>query len=175
MLLVAGIDPLGAVAAEKVLVVGQPGALLEQGHTDFFRRPWINGRFEYHDIAFLQDFGNGAGSPLQRFEIGALGRIDRCRHSNNEDIAGPNVLIFCGKFEQVRLSQFLVTHFQSGIRTASQFVNSGFVQIKTNGRIYLAEFNGKRQPDITKSDNTDPYLSQFIHKHFLLRTVCRNR
>jgi hypothetical protein len=87
VLLVAGVDALGAVAGKEVAVELQPGVLFQHGHADFLGGAGIDGGFVDDDGALAQHLADGFGGLDQRGEVGALGLIDRRGHGDDEDVA----------------------------------------------------------------------------------------
>lgn len=56
---VAGVDALGAVATEKVLVELEAAEFFEHRHAHLFCGTWIHSRFVNDDVARLEHFSHG--------------------------------------------------------------------------------------------------------------------
>lgn len=86
--LVAGIDPLGRVAAEEILVEGQTRDALQHRHAVFLGGTGINRAFIDHDITRFEYRAHILGRLKKRREIGALVRINGRGHGHDVDARG---------------------------------------------------------------------------------------
>jgi hypothetical protein len=91
VLLVAGVDALGAVAGKEVAVELQPGMLFQHRNADFLGGTGVDGGFVDDDGALAHDLADGFGGLDQRGQVGAVGLVDRRGHGDDEDVAGPEV------------------------------------------------------------------------------------
>ena len=66
MLFITGIDALGAVPDEEILVELQPRNSLQDRDADLLGATGIHGRLVDNDIAFLQNLADGLAGSFQR-------------------------------------------------------------------------------------------------------------
>ena len=87
--LVTGIDPFGAVSAEKVTVVLEAAEPFHDRNAFLLGTSGVNGAFVDHDAAGPDHFSDGFGGTDQRGEIGMLVFIHRRRDCNDKNISVP--------------------------------------------------------------------------------------
>ena len=92
MLLVAGIDALGAVAGEEITVEFQAREALEDRDGDLLGAAGIHGRLEHDDVALLQHLAQQLARALDRLQVRSLVVVDRRGHRDDEDPAGAQIL-----------------------------------------------------------------------------------
>jgi hypothetical protein len=66
--------------------------LFQHRNADFLGGTGVDGGFVDDDGALAHDLADGFGGLDQRGQVGAVGAIDRRRHGDDEDVAGPEVL-----------------------------------------------------------------------------------
>src|SRR5690606_6498065 len=86
VVLVAGVDPLGAVAGVEVLIEAQAGHAFQYGDADFLCSARVYRRFVNDNITPLQDTAYGFAGSNERREVRLLVLIDGCGHRHNEYI-----------------------------------------------------------------------------------------
>ena len=120
--LVAGIDALGAVAAEEVLVELEPGLLLENRHAVLLGAAGIDGRLVDDDVALLEHAADGLAGAFERRQHGPVVLADRRRHRDDERVAlgerlrGPSSSVRC---LAARSSSLVVSSVESLPRSSS--------------------------------------------------------
>ena len=155
MLLVAGIDALGAVAGKEILVELQARDALEDRHADFLGAAGIDGRLEDDDVALLQHLADRLARPLDRRQVGSLVLVDRRRHRDDEDLQSARssirvVKVSCfadAQLAPVTSSVLSWPRLSSGDRAR--------LDVETDGSEVLAELDGERQADIAETDDAD--------------------
>ena len=153
VLLVTGIDALGAVAHEKIPVEGQTGRLLEHRHANLFGGTGIDRRFVDHHVALGQLGADRAAGRLQRMEIRALVVVDRGRHRDDIGVAGHQRFRFGGERQMPCVRKHLCAGLPRGIDAIPQLPDPLGVDVETDRLCLLAKFHGKRQADIAKPDD----------------------
>ncbi len=147
-LAITGIDALGAIAAEEIVVEAQPGGCFEQGYADFFGGSRVDRGFVDHQIAGLEcscDQGSGAA---QRLQIRLLEAVDRRRHSHDENAARGQIGRICGVAQLRCRSQLGIVQFQRGIVAIAQLRYTLRIDVEAQGVALLSECNRERQADI---------------------------
>lgn len=85
--LVAGVDALGAVAAEEPLVERQAAELFQHRHADFFGGAGVDGGFINHHRALRNGLAHGFAGLDQGREVGPVGLVHGRGHGDDEDLA----------------------------------------------------------------------------------------
>ena len=183
VLLVAGVDAFGAVAAvEDVLfrlphplpgppllvphplpgpplegegVVAEAGVFFEDGDADFFGGAGVDGGFVDDDGAFGHDLADGFGGLDQRGEVGALGVVDGGGYGDDEDIAAAQLFRVGGEAELAGCGEFGGFDFTGAVAAGLEFVDAALLDVEAGDRVFLAEFNGQRQADVAQADYGD--------------------
>ena len=119
MLLVAGVDPLRAVAAEEIAVEHEARDAFEHGHAVFLGGAGIDGALVDNEIARLQHRAHGFGGADQGGQVGPLVHVNRGRHGHDVDVAVRKVGDVSRKAQAGRFGQFLGAHFQRRIAAFS--------------------------------------------------------
>ena len=88
MLFVAGIDALGAVAGEEILIEFQPRLPFQDRDAILFGAAGVDCGFVNNDIAFVQGFAHGVAGADQGAQIRSLVLIDGGGDGNDIDVAG---------------------------------------------------------------------------------------
>ena len=157
MVFITGIDPLRAVADEKIFVEAQPGHALEDGYTDLFGAARIDRRLVDHDVAFLEHPANTGARLLERREIGSVVFVDGRRHRDDVDIAPPDVSKLARITEMRRLLQFGARNLERRVTAARQLTNPVLVDVEADGALSLANLQGERQAHVTEAHHTDSH------------------
>lgn len=163
MFLVAGVDPLRAVAAEEVAVEGQARPLLEQRDADLLGGPGIDGGLVDDDVTGGKYLRHRARGPLQRAEIGALGGIDGRRHGDDVHVAWAELAALGGEREMAGRGEFGVTDLEGAVVAAAQFADPGGVEVEADGGQVLAEFHCQGQADIAEADDAETKFPVCCH------------
>ncbi|AKO85941.1 hypothetical protein PA50071_09040 [Pseudomonas aeruginosa DSM 50071 = NBRC 12689] len=148
MFLIAGIDALGAITGEEVLVKPQPGKFFQNRYAVFFRRSRVNGRLINYNIALLQNLSDALRGLYKRGEVGLLMFINRCRNRHNENIALLQVLKIESKAQFGRFFQLSRIYFKSRVNALPQFRDSPLIDIETDNGSFFTKFNSKRKTNI---------------------------
>src|SRR5690554_5555460 len=115
VLLISRIDPLRAIATEKVLVKGQARDALKYWHTVFFCRTRVNSRFVNDDITLLENLSYGFAGFDQRSEIRLFMFIDWCRHSHDKHITFFQIVQRTAVRKMLCLCQLFIVHLQRAV------------------------------------------------------------
>ena len=169
MFLVAGIDPFGTVSAEEVAVENQTALALDDRYALFLGAAGVDRAFEDHDRAGSDDFSDGFAGAVKRSQIGLLVTVDRSRDRYNENIPVAHLLRIGCIAQTDSGGKILRRGFQRNILPAPQHVEPLLLDVKADGVKALSELHGKRQSDISESDQRKPDRSvlNFIQHHFL--------
>ncbi|MPN45581.1 hypothetical protein SDC9_193148 [bioreactor metagenome] len=87
MLLVAGVDALGAVAAEEVAVEFHAAVLFDYRDALFLGTSRVDGAFEHHDRAFFKHFSDGFAGAVQRSQVRIVELVHRGWNGNDDHVA----------------------------------------------------------------------------------------
>ena len=155
VLLVAGIDPLGAVAAEEIAVEGQARSLFEQGDAHLLGGPGIDGGLVDDDVTGGKHLRHRTRGALQGTEIWAFGSVDGRWHGDDVDVALDEFAAFGGKGEVAGRGELVVTDLEGVVMAAPQFCYPGGVEVEADGGEVLAEFHSQGQTDIAETDDAE--------------------
>ena len=164
VLFVAGVDALGAVAGEEILVEGEPGNPLQHRHAIFLGGAGVNGGFVNHDVALLEGLADGLGGLDQRGQVRAAVLIDGGGHGDDVDVAA---FQGGGVGAEAELGGFLElfgAHLAGGIKAGLQGLDARRVDVEADHRAVLAEFRRQGQAHIAKPDYRQFYLVQGRHR-----------
>ena len=158
MLLVAGIDTLGAVADLEVIDVTQPGAALQHRHAILLGAARIDGGLVDHKVAAFEHAPNGFRGSEQRAQVGALVVVDRRGHRHDEGVAGAQGFGIGGVHQLCCGLQFRQFGLARAVTAGAQFGHTASVEVKADDRAQAAEFDSERQPDITQANDGEAQL-----------------
>ena len=158
VLLVAGIDALGAVAGKEVAVELQARHALEDRHADLFGAPRVHGRLVDHDRAAAQCRADGLARPYQRAQVRPLVLIDRRRHGDDEDLAALELLQIGGEGQPPGALQLGGGHLEGDVAALGQLRDAHGLHVEADGVVVLAELHGQRQADVAQADDGDAAL-----------------
>lgn len=136
---VAGVDSLGAVAAEKVLVELEAAELFEHGHTHFFGGAGVDGGFVNDHVARLEHFAHGFAGFDKRGHVGAVGLVHWGGHGDDEDLCLLEVLRVGAVAQLLGALQFFGAAFQGVVFARLKLVDSRLVDVKTDGGAVFAK------------------------------------
>ena len=108
MLEIAGVDALGRIAGEEILVEDETGGALQNRHANFFGGAGIDRRFIHHHVAGAQRLADRLARAHQRGEIGPLRLVDRGRHGDDIEIATLERLRIGAEGQRLGGSEFVV-------------------------------------------------------------------
>ena len=151
--LVAGVDPLRAVAGEKVNVEREAGGLLQHRHAVFLGGAGVNGGFVDDDIAPLENLADGLAGLDQRGQVGALVFVDRGRHGNDEDVAGAQAFAVRRAAQMRSGPEFFRLDFEGVILAGLQLGDTPGIDVEADDRTLLAELHRQRQTDVAEADD----------------------
>ena len=86
MLAVAGVDALGRVADEEVLLPLHARVPLDHRDADLLGRAGIDGRLEDDDRAALQVAADRLAGAEERAEVGLVRVVDGRRHGDDDEV-----------------------------------------------------------------------------------------
>ena len=92
MLLVAGIDALGAVAREEILVEFQAGDLLHHGNALVLGDPGVNRGLVNDYVSLAYDLANRRAGAVQRSQVRVVVPVHGCRYGYDVEIAAADLL-----------------------------------------------------------------------------------
>ncbi len=153
VLFVAGVDALGAVAAEEVLVELEAAGALELGHADFFGGAGVDGGFVDHHVAGLEGGADGLAGLDEGGQVGAIGRVDRGGHGDDEDLAAVELGRVVAVAQLAGGAQLVGAAFQRVVAPALQLGHAGGVDVEAQHGALFAEFDRQRQADVAQADN----------------------
>ncbi|MCY1414351.1 hypothetical protein D9M71_297980 [compost metagenome] len=163
MLLVAGVDALGAVAGEEVDVELQAGGLFQYRHAVFLGGAGVDGGFIDDDVALLEHLADAFRGLDQRGEVGLVVLVDWGGHGDDEHVAGLQVVEVGAVAELGGLLEFFVTDFQGGVMAGLEGVDARLVDVKAHHGAVFAEFDGERQADVAETDDGEFDVFQVEH------------
>lgn len=158
MELVAGIDALGGVAGEEVLVELQAADTLYDGKTFFLGNAGIDGGFVDNDVAFGDDFADCLACSPEGFEVGSVVVIDGCGDGDNVEVAVADFVKIGGAAEAVIFQgvlKELVADLECRVMAGVEGVDATLIHVKSNGGIFCRKKTCQRQAYITESDYAD--------------------
>src|SRR5882672_6717282 len=155
MFLVAGVDALGAVAREEVLVELEARPLLEDRDAVLLRAPGIHGGLVDDHVALLEHAAHGLAGALERAQHGPVVLPDRRRHGHDERVALLQVVLVGGERELLRGDELLGRGLERRVAARSQLFDPGRLDVEPDGRKLFAELDGKRQADVAQADDSD--------------------
>jgi len=155
VLLVAGVDALGAVAGKEIAIEAQTGMFFQQGNANFFGGAGIDGGFVDDDGALGHDLANRFRCLDQGIEVRPLGIVDRGGHGDDEDAAIPQLFGVGGEAELIGIGQFGGFDFAGTVAAGLEFVDTALLDVEAADRKLLAEFDSQRQADIAETDDGD--------------------
>jgi hypothetical protein len=157
---VAGVDALGAVAAEKVLVELEAAELFEHGHAHFFGGAGVDRGFVNDDVARLEHSAHGFAGLDERGHVGAVGLVHRGGHGDDEDLCLLQVLQV-GAVAQLPCGlQVFGAAFQRVVFAGLQLVDARLVDVKTDGGAVFAKLYCEWQAHIAQADDGDGFVLQ---------------
>lgn len=169
VLLVAGVDALGAVAGKEVNIELETGVLFQQRNADFFRGAGIDRGFVNDDGTLGHDLADSFRGLDQGGEIGALGAINRGRHGNDKDVAGSQLRSIGRETQVFRFGQFGRLDFPGTVTTGLEFVDAALLDVEAGNRRFLAKFDGQRQTNVAETDDGDAGVLGWIHAGYFTR------
>ena len=149
---VAGVDALGRIADEKILLPLEAGNALNDRDADFFGRTGIDGRFKHHDGAGLDMAANSLGTFNKRREIRVVDLVNRRRHGHDDEIGMSDDGRVCRARQVLGGAQILAAHFTGRIDkifVSRDLLNRQVKPVRLKG---LPKFNGEREPDVAQTD-----------------------
>jgi len=156
--LVAGVDPLRAVAGVEVAPVMQPRLALDDRYADFFGGTRIDRRFVNRHAAATDRAAHRSACRLQRPQVRALVVVDRGRDGDDEHIAALQIGRVMAATQLLRRAQFVAGYFQGVIAPGSEFGNACLIDVVADRRQTPPERHRQRQADIAQADDGDPDL-----------------
>ncbi len=129
--LVARVDALGAVAAEKVVVEPQPTDALQYGNADFFSCAWIYSGLVNNDVTHFEGLRHGFAGFDEGCHVRPIGLVHRGWHSHDKDVAGMEIVRLAAEPQLSGCCQVLAAAFQGVIPAGLQFCNSGRGNVKS--------------------------------------------
>ena len=155
MRLVAGVDPLGAVAAEEILVECQARDPFEDGHAILLGRAGVDRAFVDHDIAALQRAADRFRGPQKRRQVGALGGVDGRGHGDDEDAGALQLGGIAGQGQAGGAVQLLGGHFAGVVAPGAQGVDAPLVDVEADDGAVPRELHREGQAHVAQSDDRD--------------------
>jgi hypothetical protein len=98
---------------------------------------------------------DGFGGLDQRGQVRAVGLVDRGGHSDDEYVAGPEVLRFGGIVKLRGGGKFGRLDFARAVATGLEFVDARLLDVEADHGQALAEFDGEWQADVAEADDGD--------------------
>ena len=148
----------------EVFVEAQARHPFEHRYADFLGGTRVDSGFVDHDVAALEHPPYGFAGAHQRCEVGLLVLVDGGRHGDDEHI-GLGQGLGIGRVAQLRgRCQFVGVDFKRVVAAFLELVYSAGVDVETQHRTPLAEFDGQRQTDIAQAHHGEFHL--FDSQHF---------
>ena len=156
--LVAGVDALGTVAAEEVLVELKAGMLFQHRYAIFFGTTGVNGGFINDDVALLEHIADRFAGLDEGREVGAFVFVDGCGDGDDVAVAGPQVVKVGGVAEMLGSGEFFLGGFQGEIVAGFKFGNATLVDVETDDGAFAAKFYCERKAYIAQADYCKIYF-----------------
>ena len=155
VLLVARIDPLGAVTGVEVVVEHQSGLARDDRHADLLGRAGVDGGLVDGDAAGTDRAADGAAGRFQRAQVRALVLVDGGGHGDDEDVAALQRFRVVTEIQQAGGLELFLRHFQGMVVVAAQFLHALAVDVEPQRGETAPEGRGERKADIAKADDGD--------------------
>jgi len=123
--------------------------LLQHGHAHLFGGTGVDGGFVHHDIALFEHLPHGLAGFDQRRHVGAIGRINRCGHGDDEDLASLDAIELMGVAQLTGGFELIGRALQRVVFARLQLGNALGVDVEAHHRAVLAKFNGQRKANVT--------------------------
>ncbi len=156
VLLVPGVDALGAVAAVEVFIVFQSAVLLEDRHALLLGGAGVDGALVDHDVALFERPADDGAGGQQGPEVRLLEAVDRGGHRDDKDNCLPQVLRFGG--ERKRSAGCDVLQVGGGrllrvVFSRLQLSHPLGADVETDDLlVMLGEFHGQGQAYVAEAD-----------------------
>src|SRR5690606_37227870 len=170
MLLVARVDTFRRISCKEIFIEYQTRNFFYNRDAIFFSSTWINSRFINNDISFFENLPYCFACFEQRSKIWPVVFVNRSREGNNKVIAvfqffqlisDIKTFFYIRIVYQYRFQQFSFD-FQSAVYSQSQFMNSGFINIKSNGFKTSGKETSERKPHITQSNDSNSCIVHIL-------------
>jgi len=152
MLLVTGVDPLGAVANAEVAAEGEAGNPLQNRDAILFGGTGIDRGLIDDDVAFFQRFGYRLGGLQQDREVWPLGVIHRRRYRYDMEVCPSQLVNGVGK-EKVRRGKLRRGNLAGPVMTFAQLADSFPVDVKADGAAFCTKGHCHGEAHVTEADN----------------------
>ena len=150
MFAVAGIDALGRIADEEILLPLQARLALEQRNAHLLGRAGIHGRLVDDGGALLQVASDRDAGADQRRKVRLVRLVDRRGHSDDDDVGFLQAAGVGRDLEPVRRLEVLGAHLAGRVDMPTIGVDLRLRQIESDRAHLLAELHRQRQPDIAQ-------------------------
>ena len=98
----------------------------------------------------------------QRPEVGLVRIVDRRRHGDDDEVCGTQRRRVGRAAQAGSRSQLGAAYFASRIDAPAVGGDLGLGQIEPDCRIFLAELDGERKPDVAQPDDADGGVLRFL-------------
>ena len=165
VLLIAGIDALGAVATIEVLIELQPGDTLHDRDAALLRHAGVDGALIDDYIALADDLTYHLTGRDKRREVGVVILIHGRGDSHDIEVALPDLIEIRGADEAILDGglQELIRHLEGGIVTRHQSLYPSRVVVVSDGLVLSAEEPCKWKTHIPEPDDSNLCVLERIH------------
>ena len=153
--LVAGVDPLRGVAHVEVLLPGQAGFLLQDGHAHVFGHARVDRGLKSDGGASGHVSAHGAGRRLHRRKVGLSGLVNRRGHGHDDVLCLFDASGIGRGFEMHCFGKTGSVHLAHDVDVLPVVGDLFLGQIESDGFVVLAELDGQGQADIAETDDCD--------------------
>ena len=165
VLLVAGVDTLGAVATIEIHIHLQAANLLHDRDALVFGNAGIDGALIDHHITLADDLTDRGAGSYERSQVGVVVCIHGGRDGHHIEVAVLDLLNVAGADETVVVDSILqdvVSHLKGSVVTGHKRIATLLVHIKTDSLVLGRKQAGKGKSYIAQSNNANLCLFHCI-------------
>ncbi len=151
--LVAGVDPLGRIAHEEVLLPAQARGPLQDRHAHVLGTARIHRGLEHHRCAAAHVAAHHLAGAAQRCQVGLVHRVNRGRHRNDEEIGVLEPGRIARHRELARSRKLRAADVAHRVHAPAVGGDLLFAYIEADGGQRLAEGDRQRQAYVSEADD----------------------